>query len=75
MGQDISLADLAMMPIIVRMDDINLGYMWETLPAVQAWFDTIQARPEYEQDILPRVLLTQKYPHLANLKKSQGSST
>ncbi|MBT5295749.1 MAG: glutathione S-transferase family protein [Octadecabacter sp.] len=71
MGQDISLADLAMMPIIVRMDDINLGYMWDTLPAVQAWFDAIQARPEYEQTYYHGSLLTQKYPHLANLKKSQ----
>jgi glutathione S-transferase len=73
MGNAISLADLALMPIIVRMDDINLGYMWADDPAVQAWFDAIRARPEFEKTYYHGSLLTQKYPHLADLKKQQGS--
>jgi glutathione S-transferase len=73
MGDAISLADLALMPIIVRMDDINLGYMWADEPAVQTWFDAISAQPEYDKTYYHGSLLTQKYPHLANLKERQGS--
>ena len=68
MGAEISLADLSLMPMIVRMDDINLGHMWADHPAVQAWFDAIRTRPEYTQTSYPGSLLTQKYPHLAALK-------
>ena len=73
MGEAITLADLTLMPIIVRMDDINLGYMWADQPQVQAWFDAIQARPEYEKTYYHGSLLTQKYPHLAHLKAQRGS--
>lgn len=68
MGADISLADLSLMPIIVRMDDINLGHMWADHPNVQGWFDAIRARPEYDMTYYHGSLLTQKYPHLAHLK-------
>ena len=73
MGADISLADLMVMPIIVRMDDINLGYMWDEYPAVQMWLDTIRLRPEFGNTYYYGSLLTQKYPHLADLKKQQGA--
>lgn len=72
MGADLSLVDLSMMPIVVRMDDINLGHMWAKKPAVQAWFDAIRARPEFARTYYHGSLLTQKYPHLANLKAMTG---
>lgn len=72
MGAYLSLVDLSMMPIVVRMDDINLGYMWAKKPAVQAWFDSIRARPEFARTYYHGSLLTQKYPHLANLKATAG---
>jgi glutathione S-transferase len=73
MGRAISLADIALMPVVVRMDDINLGHMWADKPAVQAWFDAIRSRPEYTQTYYHGSLLTEKYPHLADLKQRQGS--
>lgn len=68
MGAEISLVDLAILPVIVRMDDINLGHMWAERPAVQAWLDAIRARPEYEKTYYHGSLLTEKYPHLARLR-------
>ncbi|URK89136.1 glutathione S-transferase N-terminal domain-containing protein (plasmid) [Rhizobium sp. RCAM05350] len=32
MGKDLTLADIAIMPVIVRMDDINLGHLWADAP-------------------------------------------
>jgi glutathione S-transferase len=71
MGADLSLADLSIMPVIVRMDDINLGHVWDDLPEIPAWFDAIRARPEYDKTYYHGSLLTQKYPHLAELKAAR----
>lgn len=65
MGADLSLADLAIMPVIVRMDDINLGHLWDDLPGIAAWFEAIRVRPEFDRTYYHGSLLTQKYPHLA----------
>lgn len=74
MGPDISLADLSILPIIVRMDDINLGDAWDDHPEIGAWFDAIRARPEYAKTYYHGSLLTQKYPHLAELKTARTGS-
>lgn len=68
MGTQLSLVDLAIMPIIVRMDDINLGSLWDDHPAVQEWLDRIRATPEFGRTFYHGALLTEKYPHLAELK-------
>lgn len=43
MGERITLADIAVMPIIVRMDDINLHDAWDKRPAVARWLENIRA--------------------------------
>ena len=70
MGADITLADIAMMPNVVRMDDINLGYLWADRPAIPRWLDLIRAHPAFEPTYYFGSLLTEKYPHLAELKKA-----
>lgn len=69
MGKDLTLADIAILPVIVRMDDINLGYMWAEYPEVQAWLDAIRERPEFKATYYHGALLTEKYPHLAKLRE------
>ena len=69
-GKTISLADLAIMPVIVRMDDINLGYLWDSYPLISKWFEHIQETLPYRDTYYPGSLLTEKYPHLAKLKKN-----
>lgn len=68
MGDALSLADLAIMPVIVRMDDINLESYWSDRPAVASWLDRIRDTPPFARTFYHGSLLTQKYPHLADLK-------
>lgn len=65
MGPKITLADIALMPVLVRMADINLGYIWDSFPAVSRWLDNLRNTPEFEPTYYNGSLLTEKYPHLA----------
>ncbi|WP_420006443.1 glutathione S-transferase family protein [Arenibacterium sp. LLYu02] len=69
MGTELTLADIAILPVIVRMEDINLDHMWVDKPRIAAWLEAIQATPAYVQTYYHGSLLTEKYPHLAELKK------
>lgn len=68
MGQSITLADIALMPVLVRMDDINLGYMWDGKPMVFQWLENLRQTPEFKATYYNGSLLTEKYPHLATLR-------
>ena len=69
MGERISLADLAIMPVIVRMDDINLGHIWDDHPEIGDWLNRIRATEPFARTYYFGSLLTEKYPHLAKLKE------
>ena len=71
MGEEISLVDLAIMPVIVRMDDINLGSIWEDHPEIGAWLDRLRATGSFRPTYYHGALLTEKYPHLAKLRERQ----
>jgi len=64
MGPDLTLADIAMMPVLVRMDDLGLGTMWERLREVARWLAAFRARPSYSKTFYFGSLLTEKYPDL-----------
>jgi glutathione S-transferase len=68
MGTSVSLIDISMMPIIVRMKDINLDHLWATFPTVSDWLSKIESAPSYRMTYYHGSLLTEKYPHLAGLK-------
>ena len=70
LGSDISYADIAVMPVIVRLDDINLSYFWDEFPRVSKWLELIQSLDAYKVTFYYGSLLTQKYPHLD--KKHKG---
>jgi glutathione S-transferase len=42
-----TLADISIMPTIVRMEDLGLEYMWKELPRVTEWYARIRERPAY----------------------------
>ena len=71
MGDQISLVDIAIMPVIVRMDDINLSHTWADKPLISAWLENIQAHPVFKKTYYAGSLLTEKYPHLAFLKNKE----
>lgn len=71
LGEDISLADVAIMPVIVRMDDINLGGIWQDYPAIGAWLERIRLTEPFPETYYHGSLLTEKYPHLAALRNER----
>jgi glutathione S-transferase len=69
MGRSMSLADIAIMPVIVRMADINLESAWADRPNIANWLHHLQSHEAYAPTYYFGSLLTEKYPHLADLKK------
>jgi glutathione S-transferase len=69
MGNQMTLADIAIMPVIVRMDDINLHHMWKEKPAITNWLNLLRADAAFAQTYYHGSLLTEKYPHLAKLRE------
>ncbi len=47
MGDQYTLADVAMTPYVVRLDHLMLSGMWAARPAVGAWLARINARPNF----------------------------
>jgi glutathione S-transferase len=64
LGREISLADIALMPAIVRMADLGQATAWQNLPRVQRWYDAICAHPAFRPTYYPGSLLTERFPHL-----------
>jgi len=46
-GDAFSLADAAFLPYVLRVDHLNLGGLLEDRPALNDWYQRIQARPSY----------------------------
>ena len=72
MGKHFTLADIQIMPIIVRMDDIALDHLWDDHPAIAAWLDDIRKTEPFAATYYHGSLLTEKYPHLADLRRERG---
>jgi glutathione S-transferase len=64
LGEEISLADIALMPAIVRMADLGQETAWQDLPRVERWYDAIRAHPAFRPTYYPGSLLTERIPHL-----------
>src|ERR1700719_255587 len=43
MGPDLTLADVAMMPVLVRMADLGHGTMWDRVPEADRWLGVLRA--------------------------------
>jgi glutathione S-transferase len=63
-GSRPTLADVAVMPAIVRMADLGLDKMWKDKPLIARWFDEIRAHPAFKPTYYFGSLLSEKYPHL-----------
>lgn len=67
LGKDITLADVAAMPALVRMDDLGMPD-WQDLPGVKTWFDNIRAHPSFAPTYYEGSLLSERFPHLREKK-------
>jgi glutathione S-transferase len=70
LGPEISLADVAVMPVIVRLSDLGLEDMWRDYPSVARWIDAIRAHPAYVVTYYYGSLLTERFPHLKDKRKA-----
>jgi glutathione S-transferase len=68
-GRRPTLADVSLMPALVRMDDLGLAGMWADRPAVGRWYAAIRAHPAFKPTYYPGSLLTEIFPHLQNKPK------
>ncbi|HEX3948738.1 MAG TPA: glutathione S-transferase family protein [Steroidobacteraceae bacterium] len=50
-GSNYTLADIAIMPYLTRLDDLNLAGLWDRWPRVGAWFERCRKRPSYDDAI------------------------
>jgi len=63
-GKRPTLADVALMPAIVRMADLGLDTMWQEKPRVARWYDAIRSHPAFKPTYYFGSLLTERFPHL-----------
>ena len=52
-GDMFTLADLIVIPVIVRMEDIGLAYIWNCAPRMADWFARAKARPSFAKAFYP----------------------
>ncbi len=50
-GDDFSLADIAIIPYVTRLDRLGLEGMWAARPNVARWFAAVQSRPSFNTAI------------------------
>jgi glutathione S-transferase len=54
-GESYSLADVATIPYVLRLELLQLSRLWERYPAVGAWWERVRRRPSFEQAIAKRM--------------------
>ena len=52
-GEQFTLADIALVPTLVRMADIGLANVWDGRRRVADWFERVQARPSFAKTFIP----------------------
>jgi glutathione S-transferase len=71
LGEEISLADVAAMPALVRMHDLDLAD-WQDLPRVVAWFENIRGHAAFGPTYYAGSLLSERFPHLRHDRPSSA---
>lgn len=70
MGELYSLADMAVAPLIDRMEDLGYGYLWEDRHAnVTAWLERMKARPNYAETYYEKTRLSEIFPDFQRAKR------
>ena len=70
LGKKTTLADIAVMPAIVRMADLGLDSAWADKPTVARWLEQIRGHKAYTPTYYFGSLLTERFPHLKDRKLS-----
>jgi len=63
LGKQITLADVAVMPSLVRINDLGIPD-WQDLQRVATWFDNLRAHLAFKPTYYSGSLLCERFPHL-----------
>jgi glutathione S-transferase len=61
-GDSVTLADICVLPALIRMEDLGYDYLWSEFPGVVAWLARMKARPSFQRAFYEGALLSQQYP-------------
>jgi glutathione S-transferase len=53
LGERYTIADIVLVPTVVRMEDLGLSHIWADLPKMRGWFERVQARPSFAIAYMP----------------------
>lgn len=59
-----TLADIAIMPVLIRMEDIGMASFWRDMPEIDGWLEMIKQHPAFAPTYFHGALLSEKYPDL-----------
>ena len=71
LGKKMTLADVSVMPALVRMHDLGIAD-WQDLPRVVTWFDNIRAQAAFKPTYYHGSLLSERFPHLREKTAKSG---
>jgi glutathione S-transferase len=54
-GGEFSLADIAAIPYVLRLELLQMSRLWEQRPGVASWYKRALARPSVKKEILDRM--------------------
>ena len=61
-GNDFSLADVAAMPYVLRLDLLRLARLWDRRPRVAAWYARMRERASVRKEMLERMTPEDRAP-------------
>jgi glutathione S-transferase len=60
----LTLADVAVMPVLIRMEDIGMAHFWRDMSTIERWLELIKQQPAFAPTFCSGALLSEKYPDL-----------
>ncbi|MEP2533247.1 glutathione S-transferase family protein [Shimia sp.] len=73
-GENFGLADIIVLPLVDRMDDLSFANMWEDMfPRVTDWFQRAKDRPSFTQAFYPKSRLSE-FLNIAPLRPADAST-
>jgi glutathione S-transferase len=70
LGDQYTLADIIVAPLIDRMADLGMDYIWtEKFPRVADWYERMKARPAFQQTFYPGARMSEFLPLTPAIKE------
>jgi glutathione S-transferase len=69
LGDHISLADICVLPPLIRMEDLGYSKLWSDLPGFRAWLERMKSRPSFKKAFYAGSLLSEQYPDIKDHQK------